>query len=405
MAGGFSMWVLRIQFGGRSIRVPVVKPLLVGRNPDCDVIVEAPGVSRRHCSVEPAPSGEGLWIRDLGSSLGLFLRDQPVKEVLLVEGDAVAVGRVWLFVQRDATLDWRDATGCLVRFPFTLEGKDLTSESEVPLRETVPLEGLDEALDALASAPPWGPRGGAPHRVGVLEMTHPTTHRARGRWAITPPARLTLFNGSPRGRKGNTALMLEQLALGFGQPAETYQLVRLRETESMVQAFSQAECVILGFPLYTDAMPAVVKHFIEALEPLTARGINPPLGFLVQSGFPEGLHSRYLERYLEKLAARLGSPYLGTIVKGNGEGTRVMPPPMTRDLFANLQSLGAGLASQGNLDPFLLNKVASPERYPAFLNPLFQVVVRLPVAHGYFDGMLKQNGAFTQRHAQPFLER
>jgi len=36
---------------------------------------------------------------------------------------------------------------------------------------------------------------------------------------------------------------------------------------------------------------------------------NPPLGFIVQSDFPEGLHWRYVERYLEKLAARSGSPY------------------------------------------------------------------------------------------------
>ena len=90
----------------------------------------------------------------------------------------------------------------------------------------------------------------------------------------------------------------------------------------MVQAFAGAECVLLGFPLYTDAMPGMVKHFIEALEPLAGRKDNPSLGFLVQSGFPEGLHSRYVERYLEKLAERLGCPYLGTIVKGNGEGVR-----------------------------------------------------------------------------------
>jgi multimeric flavodoxin WrbA len=144
---------------------------------------------------------------------------------------------------------------------------------------------------------------------------------------ISPPARLVFFNGSPRGRKGNTPLMLEQVAVGFGRPVETYHLIRLRETDRMVQAFAKAESALLGFPLYTDAMPGIVKHFIEALEPLVGRSDNPPLGFLVQSGFPEGLHSRYVERYLEKLAARLGSPYLGTIVKGGGEGTRVMPPP------------------------------------------------------------------------------
>ena len=219
---------------------------------------------------------------------------------------------------------------------------------------------------------------------------------------ISPPTHLTLFNGSPRGRRGNTPLMLEQFAQGFGGSTETYHLVRVKETGQMVQALADAECAIIGFPLYTDAMPGIVKHFIEALEPLVGRASNPPLGFLVQSGFPEALHSRYVERYLEKLAARLGSPYLGTIVKGGGEGTRVMPPNMTHSLFENLQALGAGLAASGRYDPTALQAIVKPERFPAYMGPLYRVVLRLPFAHSYFDNMLKQNGAFEKRFDQPF---
>ena len=221
---------------------------------------------------------------------------------------------------------------------------------------------------------------------------------------ITPPARLTLFNGSPRGPRGNTPIFLREIATGFGGPGEVHHLVRLKETEQMVQAFADAQCVIFGFPLYTDAMPGVVKHFIEALEPLVGRANNPPIGFVVQSGFPEGLHSRYIERYLEKLAARLGSPYLGTVVKGNGEGTRVMPPEMNQRLFTNLQALGAGLATNGWFDPELLKAIAHPERFPAILGPVFQLFLRLPIAHSYFDGMLKKNNAYEQRFARPYTE-
>ncbi len=219
---------------------------------------------------------------------------------------------------------------------------------------------------------------------------------------VTPPSRVTLFNGSPRGRRANTLIMLEQLAAGFGRPAETFHLVRMKETAQMVGAFSEAECAVIGFPLYTDAMPGVVKHFIEALEPLAGRAGNPPLAFLVQSGFPEALHSRYVERYLEKLAARLGSPYLGTIVRGGGEGTRSMPAEANRGLVASLQSLGAGLASGGRLDPAALKALARPERYPAISAPFFKVFLRLPLAHSYFDGMLRQNHAFSRRFDRPY---
>ncbi len=221
---------------------------------------------------------------------------------------------------------------------------------------------------------------------------------------VNPPRSLTLFNGSPRGRKGNTVLFLREIAAGFGWPSETHHLVRLNDTDKMASAFAEAECVILGFPLYTDSMPAIVKRFIEALEPLKERGKNPPIGFVVQSGFPEGLHSRYVERYLEKLAERLGSPYLGTIIKGNGEATRVMPPKMNAKLFTNLQTLGAGLVAEGRFDPAILGKIAHPERFPAILGPVFKLFVRLPIAHSYFDNMLKQNGAYERRFARPFLD-
>jgi len=226
---------------------------------------------------------------------------------------------------------------------------------------------------------------------------------ATGGVAINPPARLTLFNGSPRGRRGNTPIFLREIASGFGGASEIHHLIRLKETQQMVEAFAQAECVLLGFPLYTDAMPGVVKHFIEALEPHMGRKNNPPFGFVVQSGFPEGLHSRYVERYLERLAERLGSPYLGTVVKGNGEGVRVMPPAATQGLFAALQAVGAGLAASGRLDPAVLKAIAQPEQFPAILGPLFQVFLRLPAAHAYFDAMLKKNGAYERRFARPFL--
>jgi len=222
---------------------------------------------------------------------------------------------------------------------------------------------------------------------------------------ITPPKYLTLFNGSPRGRKGNTPIFLREIAAGFGGPSEIHHLVRIRETEGMVQAFADAECVVLGFPLYTDAMPGIVKHFIEALEPLVGKTNNPPIGFVVQSGFPEGLHSRYVERYLEKLAGRLGSPYLGTLVKGNGEAVRVMPRNMTKNLFANLQAIGSGLAVKGHFDAAVLAKIAHPERFPIILGPVFQVFLRTPIAHSYFDNMLKQNGVYEQRFDKPFIEQ
>jgi multimeric flavodoxin WrbA len=225
---------------------------------------------------------------------------------------------------------------------------------------------------------------------------------------IYPPRKLAIFNGSPRGRKGNTPIMLKQFGEGFasvyGHTYEIYNLNRLKEVSKLTQTFAEAECVWLGFPLYTDAMPAMVKAFIETLEPLRGKGKTPPIGFLVQSGFPEALHSRYVERYLEKLAARLGATYLGTIIKGGGEGVRAMPDDANRKLFDALQELGRIFAQTGLLNPALLPIVAGVERYPAILAPVFKLFMHLPIASWYWDNQLKQNGVYDQRFAQPYKD-
>ena len=220
---------------------------------------------------------------------------------------------------------------------------------------------------------------------------------------ITPPNRMTVFNGSPRGKKGNTPIMLNEFMKGFGGESDIFDLIKIKDLDQYVNAFENAECVWLGFPLYTDGMPAVVKTFIEALEPLKGKKDNPPIGFLVQSGFPEGVHSRYVERYLAALAVRLGSPYLGTIIKGNGEGTRIMPAKMNQGLFDNLNALGRGIAEDGYLDPEILKNIARPEQYPLILGPLFRVFLKTKMSHSYFDNMLIENDSFERKDDRPFV--
>jgi NAD(P)H-dependent FMN reductase len=203
--------------------------------------------------------------------------------------------------------------------------------------------------------------------------------------------------------------MLKQFGEGFasesGHSYEIHNLNRLKDHDQFVQTFTKAECVWLGFPLYTDAMPGMVKTFIEALAPLCGRKDNPPIGFLVQSGFPEALHSRHIERYLQKLAARLDAPYLGTIVKGGGEGVRMMLEKANTKLFEALQRLGREFARTGQLTPELLPVVAGVERYPVFLASVFKIFLRLPISRWYWDMQLKENGVFEERFARPYSDQ
>ena len=221
---------------------------------------------------------------------------------------------------------------------------------------------------------------------------------------IDPPGKLTIFNGSPRGKNGNTPVMLGEFIKGFDGEFELHHLIIRKDLDLQLEAYKNAECVWLGFPLYTDGMPGLVKTFIEALEPFKTRQNNPPMGFLVQSGFPEGIHSRYIERYLESLAEILGAPYLGTIIKGNAEGTRLIPDEMNRKLFEALNALGADLAINGQLDTEIMKQLASPERYPRILGPLFRLFLKSKMSHQYFDRILVENNAYENRNDRPLKD-
>lgn len=63
---------------------------VVGRHPDCDVVLSDPEVSRRHVELRPVVGGYDLV--DLGSSNGTRVGEQDVDRHRLVDGDVVRVG-------------------------------------------------------------------------------------------------------------------------------------------------------------------------------------------------------------------------------------------------------------------------------------------------------------------------
>ncbi|MBW6465373.1 MAG: NAD(P)H-dependent oxidoreductase [Brevefilum sp.] len=219
--------------------------------------------------------------------------------------------------------------------------------------------------------------------------------------------RYCVVNGSPRGKSGNTAILLESLVEGIESTGTVeivwFHLNDVRDRESAPKAFRTADVVVLGFPLYTDSMPGLTKAFIESLAPFEGLEDNPRLAFLVQSGFPEAQHSRFVERYLQKLAQRLNAPYAGTVIKGGCEGVRLRPQEMNQALFKQLCELGVDLAQGGKFDQARLENLAKPEHYPRFLATLFQLVLLLPVTQAYWINQLKKNGAYDARNARPFV--
>jgi DNA-binding SARP family transcriptional activator len=70
--------------------VPLPAGVVLGRHPDCDVVLRDAQVSRRHAEVRLV-SGRHMLL-DLASSNGTWLDDQPVLQHLLSDGDRFRVG-------------------------------------------------------------------------------------------------------------------------------------------------------------------------------------------------------------------------------------------------------------------------------------------------------------------------
>lgn len=71
--------------------VPVRGRLTIGRGSECDLALDEPEMSRKHALIEN--NGDGIYLRDLGSSNGTFVNGVQVRDAVLHPGDQIAFDR------------------------------------------------------------------------------------------------------------------------------------------------------------------------------------------------------------------------------------------------------------------------------------------------------------------------
>jgi len=71
--------------------------LVIGRLPECGIVLQDSNVSRRHAELRRR--GEGVFITDLGSTNGTRVNGSPVREQMLANGDEVSVGSTRLIFE------------------------------------------------------------------------------------------------------------------------------------------------------------------------------------------------------------------------------------------------------------------------------------------------------------------
>ena len=225
-----------------------------------------------------------------------------------------------------------------------------------------------------------------------------TERKATGKWVI--------YNGSPRGNRSNSKLIIEKIMIGMReQGAENIvvrNLINTKEHKTWAENFSSAENNLFVFPLYVHAMPGSVMKFFELLKPIHNKEVH--MAFLVQSGFPETSQSYYLRPYLELITKRLGVSFDGTIIKGGLEGIQMKPEKANKRLFDQMEQIGRTYASKGIMDLSLKKEYEKSEYLPKGTQILYSILSLTGLTNFYWDLNLKKNGAYEKRFAKPYTE-
>jgi len=265
---------------------------------------------------------------------------------------------------------------------------------------------LGEAVDmALTRRPP----SEAPQLPAMPLPAPRDSHLGKARHLGT-----TLFlNGSPRGRESNSRLIISWLISGLSESTKglegpsppIFDLAKRGEREAQLRAFQEAEEIVLVFPLYTDSAPSLVKDFLEALAGLEAAPIRGKrLAFVVQSGFPESIHSETIALWLARACARLGLEFAGAINRGGIEGIRIQPESWVAKTKEAFIEAGREFGRSGVFSAELRKRMAGRRQIGRLTPIVYPLLALTGITNFYWNMMLKKNGAYDRRFDAPYGE-
>jgi pSer/pThr/pTyr-binding forkhead associated (FHA) protein len=109
---------------GGALHLPIAKKTVtIGRDPACDLHLDDPYVSRKHCQI--VFRGEHLTVIDLQSLNRTVVKGKQYIQKNLMPGSVIDLGATKLVFEWPARLEWRRAHGIVGEIP---------SEADIPER-------------------------------------------------------------------------------------------------------------------------------------------------------------------------------------------------------------------------------------------------------------------------------
>jgi len=164
-----------------------------------------------------------------------------------------------------------------------------------------------------------------------------------------------LIQGSPRGRRANTASILAFLAAELaagGARSETYAVSARgpgpEDLDRLPAQLAAADAVVLAAPVYLDTVPAATQRLFESL---SAHGPGPalPLYGIAHSGYFEPVHKLCELRTMRLFCEAVSWSWRGGVGFGGTSPIEGRPlaelGSLTRRLRAGLHAVAADIAA------------------------------------------------------------
>ncbi len=237
--------------------------------------------------------------------------------------------------------------------------------------------------------------------------------------------KITAFNGSSRGKAGNTHIMVSEFLEGAKSAgAEVKNIIlltkRIRhclacfecwyktpgvciqkdDTEELLNEITNSDVIVLATPLYVDNVSGIMKNFLDRMLPLfdphfekDLNGIYrhkkrlkkyPNIVIIANSGYPEQEHFQVIKLLARRMARNFHSKIIGEIYRGAGELLRIKNPlikPIIDNYKKLLRQAGKEVVLYGEITPQTSEKLQKP------LLPKEQYVQK---ANRYWDKMIKK---------------
>lgn len=216
--------------------------------------------------------------------------------------------------------------------------------------------------------------------------------------------KITVFNGSPRGEKGNTNIMVEEFLAGAkegGAEVENIFLVKKSikhcsacydcwektpgecvikdDMEDLLPKFIGSDIVVFATPVYFDNVTGIMKDFMDRLIPVLSpyfekdesgecrhrkRYEKYPKTVVISScGYPERSHFQGLSLLFRRVARNLHSEVIAEIFRSSGGTLRAkafMREPLFRRYKEFLRKAGREIVENSRLSEETMAELEKP---------------------------------------------